>query len=94
MTRCLGHEGFFGLSTPDLCQRFNPYEATHHGADFVRNFSCPDLDFACIHMYADQWLPKESVETSLLAWSQGARGSVENALQCKCAGHCLAADNT
>ncbi|KAF6255331.1 glycoside hydrolase superfamily [Scenedesmus sp. NREL 46B-D3] len=50
-----GLEGFFGVSSPDL-QRANPYNVTH-GTDFVRECSSPHIDFASMHMYADQWRP-------------------------------------
>jgi hypothetical protein len=32
----------------------NPYNVTH-GTDFVKECASPHLDFASIHMYADQW---------------------------------------
>jgi hypothetical protein len=34
--------------------RANPYNVTH-GTDFVKECTSPHIDFASIHMYADQW---------------------------------------
>jgi hypothetical protein len=36
----------------------NPYDAAHEGADFLREFQSPALDFACIHMWHNQWMPE------------------------------------
>lgn len=53
-----GLEGFFGPSTPDLVRRANPYaSAAEHGADFAAAFASPHLDFCCLHLYPNQWLP-------------------------------------
>ena len=30
--------------------------AQRMGGDFVRNFATPELDFACVHIWADLWL--------------------------------------
>eukprot|EP00878_Enallax_costatus_P010436 GHUV01010894.1.p1 GENE.GHUV01010894.1~~GHUV01010894.1.p1 ORF type:complete len:332 (+),score=66.25 GHUV01010894.1:778-1773(+) len=63
----VGMEGFFGNSTPDL-QSANPYPA-QHGVDFVRDFRSPHIDFACIHMYADQWCPCKDDDSACVSWS-------------------------
>lgn len=39
----------------------NPYNVTH-GTDFVRECASPHIDFASIHMYADQWCPGTGAE--------------------------------
>lgn len=52
---CAGTEGFFGSSTPDLLPD-NPYDFMNQGCDFLRNHSCPAIDFATIHLWADNWL--------------------------------------
>ncbi|KAF8058333.1 MAN1 [Scenedesmus sp. PABB004] len=57
----VGLEGFFGPSSPGLLPA-NPYNVTH-GVDFVREFSSPHIDFASIHMYADQWCPGSDDDT-------------------------------
>ncbi|GFR48247.1 hypothetical protein Agub_g10111, partial [Astrephomene gubernaculifera] len=68
----VGLEGFYGPSTPDL-QEHNPYEsAARHGADFAALFEHPSLDFACIHLYPDQWCPleasKEQLRSFMRSW--------------------------
>lgn len=48
----VGMEGFYGESTPERKQ-FNPgYEV---GSDFISNHQVPDIDFATIHAYPEQW---------------------------------------
>lgn len=49
----VGLEGFFGPSTPDLAARCNPYRQTH-GVDWAAECASPHIDFASIHLYADQ----------------------------------------
>lgn len=34
----------------------NPYDFMNQGCDFLRNHSCPAIDFATIHLWADNWL--------------------------------------
>ena len=36
----------------------NPYDSMSQGCDFVRNHSCPAIDFATIHLWADGWMPE------------------------------------
>ncbi|KAG8372598.1 hypothetical protein BUALT_Bualt12G0083100 [Buddleja alternifolia] len=49
----VGMEGFYGESMPEKKQ-FNPgYEV---GTDFISNNLIPDVDFATIHLYPDQWI--------------------------------------
>lgn len=55
------------VCTTDLLA-YNPYTVTH-GVDFVREFSTPHLDFASIHMYADQWRPQQQGDSSTNSWS-------------------------
>lgn len=64
----LGHEGFFGPSSPDYCHH-NPYDTSSSGVDFIANFCNPLLDFASIHLYADQWNPTKD-EEARLRWSK------------------------
>lgn len=47
-------EGFFGNSTPELLH-YNPYDCLSDGCDWVRHGSCSNLDFLCIHLWADSW---------------------------------------
>ncbi|KAF3794411.1 Mannan endo-1-4-beta-mannosidase 4 [Nymphaea thermarum] len=54
----IGLEGFYGgSSTPDRKQ-FNPDGEV--GTDFIANNQVPEIDFATIHAYSDQWLPSSS----------------------------------
>ncbi|KAJ0978794.1 hypothetical protein J5N97_014268 [Dioscorea zingiberensis] len=53
----VGMEGFYGESMPDRKQ-FNPgYEV---GTDFISNHQIPEIDFATIHAYPEQWAPDQS----------------------------------
>ena len=36
----------------------NPFNAASKGADFMAEFKSPALDFACIHMWHNQWMPE------------------------------------
>ncbi|GLC59968.1 hypothetical protein PLESTB_001559100 [Pleodorina starrii] len=64
----VGLEGFYGPSTPEL-RAHNPYEsASRHGADFAAIFAHPSLDFACIHLYPDQWSPLDSSAEQLASF--------------------------
>ncbi|KAF8730285.1 hypothetical protein HU200_017269 [Digitaria exilis] len=51
----IGLEGFYGESTPNRTRQFNPGSYTV-GTDFISNNLVPDIDFATIHSYPDQWL--------------------------------------
>ena len=52
----VGHEGWYGRSSPSR-ERDNPIGgAERMGVDFTRNFLIPTLDFAVIHLWADLWL--------------------------------------
>ncbi|XP_068304301.1 mannan endo-1,4-beta-mannosidase 1-like [Pyrus communis] len=56
----IGLEGFYGKTTPDNKQ-FNPGNL-EYGSDFIASNLLPDIDFATIHIYAEQWLPGTSEE--------------------------------
>ena len=48
----VGLEGFYGETMPERKQ-FNPgYEV---GTDFISNNQVPEIDFATIHLYPEQW---------------------------------------
>ncbi|WJX60992.1 Mannan endo-1,4-beta-mannosidase 7 [Trifolium repens] len=47
-----GLEGFYGQSTPQRTQ-LNP--ALNIGTDFIANNRIPNIDFATVHCYPDQW---------------------------------------
>nr|KYP57601.1 Mannan endo-1,4-beta-mannosidase 1 [Cajanus cajan] len=50
----IGLEGFYGESMPQK-KRFNP-AGFQSGTDFISNNQLPQIDFATIHLYPDQWL--------------------------------------
>jgi mannan endo-1,4-beta-mannosidase len=52
----IGSEGFYGDSTPKLLQ-YNPQAwAADMGQDFVLNTDIPDVDFATVHAWPDNWM--------------------------------------
>nr|AFK43830.1 unknown [Lotus japonicus] len=51
----IGLEGFYGESMPQKKQ-FNPGGFQGGGTDFISNNQVPQIDFATIHLYPDQWL--------------------------------------
>jgi hypothetical protein len=53
---------------------YNPFNAAFEGTDFFSEFSSPAIDFACIHMWHDQWMKGTSAEARLGAakmWISG-----------------------
>ncbi|BFG24050.1 hypothetical protein CerSpe_103240 [Prunus speciosa] len=56
----IGLEGFYGETTPDKKQ-YNPGNL-EFGSDFIATNLLPQIDFATIHIYADQWLSGQSEE--------------------------------
>ncbi|XP_074573361.1 mannan endo-1,4-beta-mannosidase 1-like [Curcuma longa] len=56
-----GMEGFYGSSTPDKIQRYNP-NANQLGTDFITAHQVDEIDFSSIHVYPDSWLPGLSEE--------------------------------
>ncbi|KAL6562792.1 Beta-mannosidase B [Orobanche hederae] len=55
----VGMEGFYGESMPQKKQNNPGYEV---GTDFISNNLIPQVDFATIHMYPDQWVPGSNDE--------------------------------
>ncbi|KAL0423204.1 UNVERIFIED_CONTAM: putative mannan endo-1,4-beta-mannosidase 9 [Sesamum radiatum] len=53
----IGMEGFYGESMPEKKQNNPGYEV---GTDFIANNRIPQVDFATIHLYPDQWVPGSS----------------------------------
>jgi mannan endo-1,4-beta-mannosidase len=52
----VGSEGFYGAASPSRAGD-NPISgAAKMGVDFARNFAVRELDFACVHIWADLWL--------------------------------------
>ncbi|KAH7651357.1 Mannan endo-1,4-beta-mannosidase protein, partial [Dioscorea alata] len=62
----VGLEGFYGpRNTPEKLT-INPskwYDTT--GTDFIRNSKTPAIDFASVHIYADQWLIGAELEEKM-----------------------------
>ncbi|KAL6132865.1 hypothetical protein ACLB2K_065104 [Fragaria x ananassa] len=55
-----GLEGFYGATTPEKKQ-YNPGNQDW-GSDFIATNLLPQIDFATIHIYAEQWLSGQSEE--------------------------------
>lgn len=49
----IGLEGFYGGTTPEK-KHYNPSNL-EYGSDFIANNLIPEIDFASIHIYAEQW---------------------------------------
>ncbi|XP_076953190.1 mannan endo-1,4-beta-mannosidase 7-like [Bidens hawaiensis] len=56
----VGLEGFYGASSSQK----NPNNAPH-GTDFIANNQIPEVDFATMHSYPDQWLPNRDNDVQL-----------------------------
>jgi len=56
----VGLEGFYGASK--LSSNPNSYQL---GSDFIANNQIPDIDFATVHSYPDQWISGSTEETQL-----------------------------
>nr|CAB3448018.1 unnamed protein product [Digitaria exilis] len=79
----IGLEGFYGESTPDRTQQFNPGSYTV-GTDFISNNLVPDIDFATIHSYPDQWVPGASSDEQVAfmrRWMASHAGDAAAALR-------------
>ncbi|MCD7458293.1 Mannan endo-1,4-beta-mannosidase 7 [Datura stramonium] len=57
-----GLEGFYGHSDAEK-QQFNPNFQV--GTDFIANNQIPEIDFATVHSYPDQWLTGQDDEAQL-----------------------------
>ncbi|PIA44356.1 hypothetical protein AQUCO_01700156v1 [Aquilegia coerulea] len=58
----IGLEGFYGETMPER-KGFNPgYQV---GTDFIANNQIPEIDFATIHLYPDQWVSGSSEEAQM-----------------------------
>ncbi|EEF52605.1 mannan endo-1,4-beta-mannosidase 7 [Ricinus communis] len=75
-----GLEGFYGQSSSEK-QHYNPNFQI--GTDFVANNQIPDIDFATVHSYPDQWLPSaddESQQSFLNDWLNNHIQDAQNIL--------------
>ncbi|KAB1203243.1 Mannan endo-1,4-beta-mannosidase 4 [Morella rubra] len=57
----IGLEGFYGETVPERL-KYNPREQVV-GTDFISNNQLPEIDFATIHIYPEQWLAGSDDET-------------------------------
>ncbi|WJX13454.1 mannan endo-1,4-beta-mannosidase [Trifolium repens] len=57
----IGLEGYYGETMPQKKQ-FNP-NTYQTGTDFISNNQIPQIDFATIHLYPDQWLINSSTKS-------------------------------
>ncbi|KAJ8485860.1 hypothetical protein OPV22_018345 [Ensete ventricosum] len=57
-----GLEGFYGASSPQ--KQFNP-RSLQVGTDFIANNRIPNIDFATVHVYPDQWLSTSNDQSQL-----------------------------
>ncbi|KAG4170000.1 hypothetical protein ERO13_A12G118650v2 [Gossypium hirsutum] len=55
----IGLEGFYGASMAAKKQ-YNP-NSSLTGTDFISNNQIPEIDFATIHIYPEQWLPSTNL---------------------------------
>ncbi|URE04009.1 Cellulase (glycosyl hydrolase family 5) [Musa troglodytarum] len=52
----IGLEGFYGSTSPPEKLHVNPGQwFSTVGSDFIRNSRVPEIDFASVHIYPDQW---------------------------------------
>ncbi|XP_074303647.1 mannan endo-1,4-beta-mannosidase 7-like [Silene latifolia] len=58
----VGLEGFYGFSHPDK-MKFNPN--FNIGTDFIANNQIPEIDFATVHAYPDQWISNSNDQAQL-----------------------------
>lgn len=96
-----GEEGFFRGDTPYA--KFNPYGvngvaqgenpdwAGNVGQDFVAQHSSPDIDFAVMHLWGDNWnntraLEKIPASHQILSHSSSAHALTQSSAKCICDG--------
>ncbi|XP_059279079.1 mannan endo-1,4-beta-mannosidase 7-like [Lycium ferocissimum] len=71
-----GLEGFYGHSDAQK-QQFNPNFQV--GTDFIANNQIPEIDFATVHSYPDQWLTGADDEAQLNFLNDWLRVHIEDA---------------
>ncbi|GAB2267683.1 Mannose-6-phosphate isomerase [Dionaea muscipula] len=80
----IGLEGFYGDSSPERKKQYNPTYSFQSGTDFIANNQIPDIDFATVHSYPDQWLSDSTVEAQnsfLTRWISSHIEDAQNILQ-------------
>ncbi|KAK4490313.1 hypothetical protein RD792_000980 [Penstemon davidsonii] len=71
-----GLEGFYGQSNAHK-QQNNPYFEV--GTDFITNNQIPNIDFATVHSYPDQWLNGQSEDNQLTFLNKWLNSHIEDA---------------
>ncbi|GFP98193.1 putative mannan endo-1 4-beta-mannosidase 9 [Phtheirospermum japonicum] len=71
----VGMEGFYGESMPEKKQNNPGYEV---GTDFISNNLIPQIDFATIHLYPDQWYPGSNEAGRLNLWRNGSKQHIDD----------------
>lgn len=75
----VGTEGFYGPTSPPDKRRVNPGNwLNNYGLDFIRNSKIPDVDFASVHLYPDNWLLHAKLEEKLKFVIQWITSHVED----------------
>ena len=75
----VGTEGFYGPTSPPDKRRVNPGNwFDNYGLDFIRNSKIPDVDFASVHLYPDNWLLHAKLEEKLKFVTQWITSHVED----------------
>ncbi|XP_068313836.1 mannan endo-1,4-beta-mannosidase 7-like isoform X2 [Pyrus communis] len=70
----VGLEGFYGSSNPKKNPNNYPI-----GTDFIANNQIPDIDFATVHAYPDQWLTGSSYEDQVSFLNSWVSGHIQDA---------------
>ncbi|KAK8655277.1 hypothetical protein V6N13_107865 [Hibiscus sabdariffa] len=74
----IGLEGFYGPKSPKK-RSVNPEEwASVLGSDFMRNSNITHVDFASVHIYADQWFHHLGFEEKRVYVSKWMRSHIED----------------
>lgn len=80
----VGSEGFFKNATKYAPGESNYAFNNNEGCDFIEEFKSPALDFACIHLYPDQWIKIEAsdqpadIDAKKREWSRFSEKWVES----------------
>jgi hypothetical protein len=80
----VGSEGFYGASTPELLSNNPGPWGVEMGQDFVTNTNIPQIDFATVHAWPDNWMiPQEKTAAFLDKWVQSHINVSTKALKTK-----------
>ncbi|XP_057864613.1 mannan endo-1,4-beta-mannosidase 2 [Cryptomeria japonica] len=77
----VGHEGFYGPTTPEKFE-VNPGDwAQALGVDFMHNSAIEAIDFASVHAYPDSWVPDKELDGKLGYFSRWVKSHIEDGEQ-------------